>query len=332
MVRNCSKAIAEQGGDMQTLAFSAVLAVTFTGAAAAQPTVVATVGMIGSVAATVAGDCAAVQVMMGPGSDPHLYQATASDVQRLAGADGVLHMGFGLEGQLGEVLERLGARTPVLAVAPVAVPAADLIEVGGSYGVDPHLWMDAALWSRTVPVIAGFLTELAPGCDGIAARADAHEAELLALHEWVEIAIATIPEDRRALVTAHDAFGYFARAYGIDEVAIQGLSTEAEAAIADIIEVAETVVTRNVPAVFIESTISPRTIEALIAAAGDRGHTVEIGGELYADAMGDAGTAEGTYIGMMHANTVAIVTALGGAVPPLPEALAGWAETWDIAR
>ncbi len=317
---------------MRRESLAAAIWVALAGGAAAQPSVLTTVGMIGSVAATVAGDCVDVNVMMGPGTDPHLYQPTASDVQRLAGADAVLHMGFGLEGQLGAVLERLGARTPVLAVGPAAVPAADLIEVGGSYGVDPHLWMDAGLWSRTVPVIAGFLSDLAPDCDGIDARAEAHRAEILALHGWVAEAIATIPEDRRALVTAHDAFGYFARAYGIDEVAIQGLSTEAEAAIADIIEVAETVVARNVPAVFVESTISPRTIEALVAATRDRGHEVTIGGELYADAMGDAGTAEGTYIGMMHANTLAIVTALGGTVPPLPEALAGWAETWDIAR
>lgn len=317
---------------MQPLAFSAVLALTLAGTAAAQPTVVATVGMIGDVADTVAGECVAVQTLMGPGTDPHLYQPTASDVQRLAGAEAVLHMGFGLEGQLGAVLERLGQRTPVLAVGPTAVPSENLIEVGGSYGVDPHLWMDAALWSRTVSVIASFLAELTPGCGGIAARADAHEAEILALHGWMETAISTIPDDQRALVTAHDAFGYFARAYGIDVVAIQGLSTEAEAAIADIIEVAETVVARNVPAVFVESTISPRSIEALIAAVRDRGHTVEIGGELYGDAMGDAGTAEGTYVGMMHANTVTIVTALGGTVPPLPEALAGWAETWDIGR
>ncbi len=317
---------------MQPLAFPAVFSLMLAGSAAAQPTVVATVGMVGDVAATVAGDCMAVQTLMGPGTDPHLYQPTASDVQRLASADGVMHLGFGLEGQLGTVLERLGDRTPVLAVGPASVPVEDLIEVGGSYGVDPHLWMDASLWARTVPVVAEFLAERAPDCDGIDARADAHEAELLALHGWMEAAISTIPEDRRALVTAHDAFGYFARAYGIEEVAIQGLSTEAEAAIADIIDVAETVVARNVPAVFVESTISPRSIEALIAAVRDRGHTVEIGGELYGDAMGDAGTAEGTYVGMMHANTVAIVTALGGTVPPLPDALAGWAETWDIAR
>ncbi len=299
--------------------------------AGAQPSVVATVGMIGDVAATVAGDCVAVHTLMGPGTDPHLYQPPASDVQRLAGADGVLHLGFGLEGQLGTVLDRLGERAPVLAVGPAAIPDDDLIAVDSSYGVDPHLWMDASLWARTVPVIAEFLAVLAPGCDGLAARADGHAAELRALHDWVAAAMATIPEDRRALVTAHDAFAYFARAYGVDQLAIQGLSTEAEAAIADIIEVAELVVARGVPAVFVESTINPRTIDALIEAVRDRGHQVEIGGQLYSDAMGDTGTAAGTYIGMMHANTSAIVTALGGTLPPLPEALAGWAGRWNVA-
>jgi manganese/zinc/iron transport system substrate-binding protein len=293
--------------------------------------VVATVGMIGDVAAELAAGCADVATLMGPGIDPHLYQATAGDVRDLGRADLILYAGLTLEGQLGEVLARFSERTPTLAVAEEAVGPAERIRTSSAYGVDPHVWMDASLWAGTVPVVADALADVAPACaSGVRARAAETEAALLALDGWIEAAVATVPEDRRVLVTAHDAFAYYGRAYGVQVAGIQGVSTEAEPSIADIRATARTIADAGVPAVFIETTINPRTIQAVLDAAADLGHEATLGGSLYSDAMGEPGTPEGSYVGMLRANTVAIVTALGGAVPPLPEALRPWAERYGV--
>lgn len=310
---------------------AATLLAIFPTAAHAQTNVVATIGMIGDVAETVGAECAAVTTLMGPGIDPHLYQATARDVQTFGEADIILFSGYSLEGQLADVLSRLGQRTPTLAVSEASIPESELIATDDSYGFDPHVWMDASLWARTVPVIATALSEQAPGCtDAIIARAQTYEAQLLALDAWVKGTIASIPEPQRVLVTAHDAFSYFGRAYGIEVAGIQGISTSAEASIADIRETADLLITREIPAIFVESTINPRTIQAVIEAAARQGHAVTIGGELFADAMGETGTPEGTYIGMIFSNTLAIASALGGTPSELPEALADWAEEWNI--
>lgn len=285
--------------------------------------VLATIGQIGDLAAEIAGDCAEVEWMMGEGVDPHLYRATPADVRALDRADLVLYLGLGLEGQLADVLDRFADRKPVSAVGGAAFDPAELIREDGA--IDPHLWMAPALWARIVPPLADVLAEAAPGCAGIAANAATLAGQLAALDRWAADSIATIPEERRILVTAHDAFEYFGRAYGLELVAIQGLSTESEASVADIADTARLVAEAGVPAVFVESTINPRTVEAMIAAARDRGHEVGIGGELYSDAMGTAGTPEGTYIGMIRANILTITGALGGTPPPLPEDLAPWA-------
>ncbi len=302
-----------------------------TAAEAADATAVATVGMIGDVARNVAGDCVEVDTLMGPGVDPHLYQASAGDVRRLQQADAILYSGYSLEGQLGEVLERLAEDKPTVAVSPASIEPADLITVQDIYGIDPHLWMDVALWSRIAPTIADTLAAVVPDCaSAMRAGAEAYRAQLAALDGWIEASVASIPEGRRVLVTAHDAFEYYGRAYGLDVRGIQGISTEAEAGIKDIREVVDLVVETGVPAVFVETTINPRTIRAVVDAAADRGHEVRVGGELYSDAMGEAGTATGTYIGMLHANTTTIVTALGGEPAPWPAELEGWAERWDV--
>ena len=246
-------------------------------------------------------------------------------------ADAILYAGNNLEGQLGEVLGKLANRRPTSAVAEAAVPADRLLAFAGADYPDPHVWMDVSQWALTAPVIAEVLGGLAPDCAGaMQDRATAYAAELAALDNWVRASVSTIPAAQRILVTAHDAFAYYGRAYGIEVMGIQGISTESEAGIADIRQVVDVVVARKVPAVFIESTINPRTIEAVIDAAGARGHTVALGPQLYSDAMGEAETAAGTYIGMIHANTVAIVEALGGEAAALPEALAGWATKWGV--
>lgn len=311
----------------------AALGLQAPGAARAQEPlrVVATVGMIADVAGEVGADCVDVTALMGPGVDPHLYRASAGDVRAMQGAELVLYGGLSLEGQMGEVLSRFGERTPTVAVSEEAIPEDALIETGGAYAVDPHVWMDVSLWAQTAPAIADIIGELRPACaEAAAQRADAFREQALALHEWIDAAVASLPEERRVLVTAHDAFAYYGRAYGLEVVGVQGISTEAEAGVADIRDVADLVAEREVRALFVESTVNPRTVRAVIAAARQRGHEVEVGGELYADALGEAGTMAGTYLGMLYENTREIVTALGGEPPSLPEALAPWAEEWGL--
>ncbi|MCC5978675.1 MAG: zinc ABC transporter substrate-binding protein [Salinarimonas sp.] len=296
--------------------------------------VLATVEMIADVARNVGGDCVQVEALLGPGIDPHYYSATASDVTRLSEADLILYVDFALEEQLAAVLERLSARRPTIGVLAASLDPEDLREDPDEPGqVDPHIWMDASLWARTAPVIGDALAEQRPDCaDAIAARVDAYTVQLQALYDWAGESIATIPQDQRRLVTAHDAFEYYAAAYGMEaSEAIEGISTASEASIGDIREVADYVITHGVAAVFVETTVSPRTIEALVQEVRARGTGIEIGGELYSDAMGEAGTPGGTYIGMIYENTVTIVEALGGTPAPLPEALADWAQEWDVA-
>jgi manganese/zinc/iron transport system substrate-binding protein len=268
---------------------------------------------------------------MGPGVDPHLYQASAGDVRLFQRADAILYAGYSLEGQLGEVLQRLGESRPTVAVAPASIDPGDLITVQDIYGIDPHLWMDVALWSQIGPTIATTLAEVAPDCaEAMHANAEDYRRQLAALHAWIGASVASIPDDQRVLVTAHDAFAYYGRAYGIDVRGIQGISTEAEAGIRDIRNVVDLVVELGVPAVFVETTINPRTIQAVIDAAADRGHEMRVGGALFSDAMGEPGTPEGTYIGMLYANTVQIVSALGGEPAPWPAELQPWAERFDV--
>ena len=299
-----------------------------------RPAVVATVGMIGDVVAELAGDRAEVVVLVGPGTDPHLYRASAGDVRALAGADLVLYGGLHLEAGLADVLRSLAGRLPVVAVSEAAVPEAERIAAGvaGAGAYDPHVWMDVSLWRRAVPVVAAALADLLaddPACvERVAAAAEAYAAQLAALHEWAARALGTVPADRRVLVTAHDAFGYFGRAYAVEVEGIQGVSTETEAAVADIRRVADLIVARGIPTLFLESTINPRTVEAVREAVAARGGSVALGESLYADALGDAGAPEGTYVGMLVHNVTAIVAGLGGEVPPLPAELASWEARW----
>ncbi|WP_275286052.1 metal ABC transporter solute-binding protein, Zn/Mn family [Halomonas elongata] len=293
---------------------------------------VATTGMVGDVVGRVGGECAEVTTLMGPGVDPHLYQASARDVSTFQQAEMIFYSGYSLEGQLGDVLERFAEIKPTIAVAPSSIDTGSLITVQDVYGIDPHLWMDVSLWSQIVPTIADSLSEARPACEAqIRDNASRYVAQLEALHRWVEESIASIPEQQRILVTAHDAFNYFGRAYDIEVAGIQGISTSTETGVADIREMAQVVVDREVPSVFVESTINPRTVQAVIEAAREKGQEVSVGGQLYSDAMGETGTADGTYIGMLYRNTRHIVEALGGETPALPEALEEWVARWDIA-
>lgn len=277
-----------------------------------RPRMLTTIGMIADPAARIAGDCVQVEALIGPGLDPHLYQPRPSDIGRLQQADLVVALGLGLEGRLADVLARMGA----LMLGETFDPARILDADGAP---DPHLWMDVALWAQGLPALAEALTGLAPDCAaGIDTRLNAEIERMMALDAWARESLSTIPEAARVLLTAHDAFAYFAQAYGLENLAIQGISTESEPSIAAIDEMASAAAQREIPAVFIETTLNPRAVRALIEAAAARGHALALGGALYSDALGDAGSGAETYPGMIVSNVTVITEALGGTPLPLP--------------
>jgi manganese/zinc/iron transport system substrate-binding protein len=277
--------------------------------------VVATIGQIADAAKNVGGDLVEVEALMGAGIDPHLYKASEGDIFELLDADLILYNGLHLEGRMGEVLDEFAAEKVVVAVAE-SVPHDQLLfpeEFAGQY--DPHIWFDPTMWAYAVGEVRDALIEVDPANEETyTANADAYLAELAALDTESLAKMATIPEENRVLVTAHDAFNYFGRHFGLDVVGLQGMSTETEAGVGDLQQVTNLIVELGVPAIFVESSVSPRTIEAVQAAARDRGHEVAIGGELFSDAMGAEGTEEGTYIGMVAHNVNTITEALGGTI------------------
>lgn len=262
----------------------------------------------------VGGERVAVTGLMGAGVDPHLYKASAGDVRTLREADAIFYNGLFLEGKMAEVLDELGERVPSVAVAE-AIPAGELLDPPAGAAPeeehDPHVWFDPSLWAHAVEAVRAQLSELDP--EGAATyRANARKllSEMDALEREGRAAFAQVPEERRVLVTSHDAFEYFGRAFGLEVLAIQGISTAAEATTADVDRVADVVAARDVPSVFVESSVPRQTIEAVIAAANARGHAVEVGGELFSDAAGPEGTPEGTYVGMVRANVETVVSGL----------------------
>lgn len=278
----------------------------------------ATVGMIADIVKQVAGDKATVEGIIGEGVDPHLYKPTSKDVKQLQASDVIFYNGLMLEGKMGDVLVRM-ARTgkPVYAVTDEILDQEGYIITNESEHYDPHVWMDVSGWIRAVDVVAKALGEYDPeNRDFYAANALSYTRELDELHSYAEARIETIPAEQRVLVTAHDAFNYMARAYGLEVRGIQGLSTESEAGVKDIEDLVTFLVERKIPAVFVESSVSDKNVKALIEGAAARGHRVLIGGELYSDAMGPTGTYRGTYIGMIDHNVTTITRALGGEAPP----------------
>ncbi|QXT38181.1 metal ABC transporter solute-binding protein, Zn/Mn family [Gymnodinialimonas ceratoperidinii] len=298
-------------------AFTA-LALTLSAAAPAQAelSIVATTGMIADTARQVGGDLVSVQALMGPGVDPHAYRQTRSDIVSTARADIVLWHGLYLEAQMEEFLLELAETNTVIPVAE-SLPRENLLS-SADYPdrFDPHVWMDPSIWADVVQTIEGVLTDALPdSAEVIAANTDALEAEIEALTAYSAEVLGSVPEASRVLLTAHDAFNYFGEAYGFEVIGIQGISTESEAGLQRVGELVDMLVTRNIGAVFVESSVSDRNIRALIEGAAARGHEVTIGGELYSDAMGEDGTYEGTWIGMIDHNVTTIARALGGDAP-----------------
>lgn len=279
-----------------------------------QVKVVTTIGMIADVAEHVGGERVSVEELMGPGTDPHLYKASEGDVQRLAEADLIFYNGLHLEAKMGDVLERMSGQGVTTVAVAQDIPEAQLLqpqEFEGNY--DPHVWFEVPLWMVVVEAVRDALVELDPGsADLYEANAEAYLAELQDLHAYVQEQVGRIPAEQRVLITAHDAFNYFGRAYGFEVRGLQGISTESEAGTGDVQDLASFIAERQIPAIFVESSVPVRNVEAVQAAVQAKGFAVEIGGELFSDAMGDAGTPEGTYSGMLRHNVDTIVSAFLG--------------------
>lgn len=273
--------------------------------------VVATTGQVADLARQVGGEHVRVTALMGPGIDPHLYKASAGDVDRLRLADLIVYNGLHLEARMGDVLAGLSSRKPTLAVAE-AIPVDRLLSSPDYADAhDPHVWFDVRLWRLGIEPLAARLSELDPAnAEAYRARAAAYAKELDLLDAELRATFATIPDGQRVLVTAHDAFGYFGRAYGFDVRGLQGISTATEAGTADMQNLAAFIAERRIPAIFVETSVSTRALEAVREAVRARGFDVRLGGAIYSDALGDTDTPAGTYAGMVRHNAATITAAL----------------------
>ena len=273
--------------------------------------VVATTGMVGDIVREIGGERLQVTTLMGPGVDPHLYKASEGDVERLAKADIVFYSGLHLEAKLAEVFEKMGDSIVTVPVTDL-IPRDKLHVVGsGEATYDPHVWFDVSMWSDATESVRRTLVDVDP-THAVAynSRAAAYQENLAELDDYVRTEAATIPADKRVLITAHDAFGYFAAAYGFQVKGLQGVSTATEAGAGDVQSLADFIVEHEIPAIFVESSVSSRTVRALQEAVRARGYDVQIGGSLFSDAMGDPDTVAGTYLGMVRHNIDTIAHAL----------------------
>lgn len=278
--------------------------------------VVATTGMVTDLVRVVGGDSVEVNGLMGPGVDPHLYRQTRTDITAMSRSEAVFWNGLRLEAQLEVFLARLAQRRPVFAVGEAVPDDRRLADEEYVNQPDPHVWMDPQRWRYSVEAVREALVELRPAhAEGIKSRAEAYTAELDSLDAYARKVLGSVPEERRVLVTAHDAFGYFGDAYDFEVLGIQGFSTESEAGLSRIEALVELLVERKIGAIFVETSVSDRNVRALIEGAAAQGHSVRIGGELYSDSMGPKGTYEGTWLGMLDHNVSTIASALGGEVP-----------------
>ena len=272
---------------------------------------VCTTGMIGDAIKTIAGPEAEVVTLMGPGVDPHLYKATQGDLRQLSTADAIFYNGLHLEGKMGEVLEKVARQKPVIAVAE-GLPEERLINSSDyASAYDPHIWFDVARWRAAVSYAGEELVALdTTHAPAYRKRLRVYLRQLDSLDRWVRTEVRKIPEPQRVLITAHDAFTYFGEAYEIEVRGLQGISTVSEYGLRDISELVNFITERQIKAVFVESSVPRKSLEAVVEGCARRGHQVEIGGTLYSDAMGAAGTPEGNYPGMVRANVNTIVKAL----------------------
>lgn len=284
------------------------------GSARAELVIVCTTGMVADLVQEVAGERAKVTALISDGVDPHLYKPTRDDVAKLLKADVIFYSGLHLEGRMEASFEKMRQRGTKVCAVTSSIPEEQLLEEGDAE--DPHVWMDPLVWAGCIGAVEATLSQAdSQGVATFKDNATRIKTRLEALSEWIHTAAATIPPEKRVLITAHDAFQYFGRSAGIEVMGLQGLSTESEAGVADINRIVDEIVKRQIPAVFFESTLSEKNIRAVIEGAAARGHTVNLGGMLYSDSLGAAGTPEATCEGMLKHNTRTITNALGGNAP-----------------
>jgi len=272
--------------------------------------VTSTIGMIGDVVANIGGEYVESTSLMKPGIDPHLYKATQGDINKLDEADIIFYNGLHLEGKMEDIFEKMTKEKPTVPVTK-NVSTSVLLEGDDGSQFDPHLWFNVQYWISAAEVIRDELIALDEENKAYYENnADEYITKMKELDAYAKEQMASIPEENRILVTAHDAFGYFGEAYGIKVMGLQGISTESEVGSKDVSELRDFLVENKIKAVFVESSVPKKTIEAVIEGAKSMGHEVKIGGELYSDAMGDEGTKEGTYLGMVRHNVDTIVSNL----------------------
>ena len=272
---------------------------------------VSTTGMIHDLVKNIGGDHVQSEALMGAGVDPHLYKATPGDIRKLSSADIMFYNGLHLEGKMADVLEKMGERKPSVAVA-AGVPKEELLisDSTTSYP-DPHVWFDVQKWTKAGEAVRDALKEFdAAHAGDYDKNAEVYLKQLREVDAYAKKQIATIPKARRVLVTAHDAFRYFGRAYDIEVQGLQGISTASDVSVRDVQRIVNTLVSRKIRAVFVETSVSKRSIDAVVQGCRAKGHNVQIGGSLFSDAMGREGTPEGTYAGMVRRNVDTIVKAL----------------------
>ncbi len=276
-------------------------------------TITTTTGMVNDIVQNVAGEKAKATAVMGAGVDPHLYKPTRDDVSALMRADAVFYSGLMLEGKMADTLIKIGRTKPVFAVTAL-IEEEFLLEPEEMQGhADPHVWMDPSAWAKAVAAVGKSLGEFDPvNASFYKTNTADYAAKCEELHAYGKKVLATVPENSRVLISSHDAFNYFGRAFGLKVMGVQGISTESEAGLQHINEMVDFIVKNEVKAVFVESSVSPKNIEALVGGVKARGKDLKIGGELYSDAMGEAGTYEGTYLGMLDHNITLVARALGG--------------------
>lgn len=278
--------------------------------------VVCTTGQVAEIILRIGGDHVAIEALMGPGVDPHLYSPIASDVRKLSAADAIFYNGLHLEGRMAELFVKMARKKATFAVTEGIQERHDkrLREPPEFEGLfDPHVWHDPLLWADCAKDAAEMLAEFdPPHADQYQANAEKYRTELAELDTFCRESLAAIPKDQRVLVTAHDAFGYFGKAYDIEVHGLKGISTEEEKDLHRQEEIQRMIIERKIPAVFVESAVAPKTIEALVEPCRAAGWDLKIGGNLYADALGPAGTDDATYAGMIRHNTRTIAAALGG--------------------
>ena len=279
--------------------------------------VVATTSMIADLVRVIGGPFVKVKGLMGPNVDPHLYKASEGDVSAMTKAQLVFYNGLHLEGKMVDIFEQMTSRGLEVHAVTEVFESSELLEsdyFAGNH--DPHFWFDVVMWEKVAGRVAGILSTFDPVHEATyTSNLIAYQSDLDSLNAWIHVQIESLDPEKRVLVTSHDAFGYFGRAYGIEVFGLQGLSTATEAGTADVQAMASLVAERKIPAMFVESSISPRGIEAVRAAVRDRGFDVQIGGTLFGDALGSPGTGAETYLGMVRANVNTFVNAMSNGKP-----------------